>query len=57
MTDSKLAAAIDEIQTLRTEVRDDQAEDIGRNPDDYNSETYSNDLGSDSGETVPDGSE
>lgn len=55
MTGAEFAAASEEIQALRETVREDLAEDLDGDPDDYNSEIYFRNLGSDSGEAVSDG--
>lgn len=56
MTEDDLSDAADEIQALRAEVREDLAEDLGGDPDDYEADSYRADE--DEGkEVVPDGGE
>ncbi|MFB6201128.1 MAG: hypothetical protein ABEI98_03870 [Halorhabdus sp.] len=57
VTEDELAAASDELQELREEVRADLADDLGGDAEDYNSERYFRDLDGDTGEAVPDGGE
>jgi len=52
MSKEALSDAADEIQALRTEVREDLAEDLGGDPDDHDADSYRTDE-----EVVPDGGE
>lgn len=55
MTDEELAAASEELQDLREEVREDLADDLGGDADDYRVENYFRDRGSNTDEALPDG--
>jgi hypothetical protein len=57
MTDEELDAASARIQQLREEVRDELAEDLGGDPDDYSAESYFRNWDDDTSEAVPDGGE
>lgn len=51
MTDAEIKEAREGIEELRKQVREDLAEDLGGDPEDYDSEQYL----SDRGEARPDG--
>lgn len=51
MTDAEIEQAREGIEELRKQVREDLAEDLGGDPEDYDSERYL----SDRGEARPDG--
>ena len=57
MTDVEISEARDRIQKLREEVREDLADDLGGDTDDYRSDRYFRDLGADTYEAVPDDGE
>jgi len=56
MTEDELAAASEELQELRDEVREDLAADLGGDPDDFRADRhFQSEDGT--GEAVPDGGE
>ncbi len=57
MTNTEIAEARERIQELRGEVREDLADDLGGDSDDYRSDRYFRELGGDADEAVPDGGE
>lgn len=58
MTDEELAEAKTALEELRVEVREDLADNLGGDPEDYNAETYWKKGGGQSGsEAAPDGGE